>query len=89
MIGAIPGYRYRSQLCQVPAAAILYLFSDGVFETTSRDGRQHGLEDFLPLLGADGAGQAGEAERIYRAVRSRARPGPLEDDFSLLAVSID
>jgi hypothetical protein len=89
MIGAIPGFKYKAQRCQVPAAAILYVFSDGAFETTARDGRQQGLEDFLPLLGAQGAGQAGEAEQIYRAVRSRSRPGPLEDDFSLLAVSID
>jgi len=89
MIGAIPGFRYESQRCEVPAAAILYLFSDGVFETTGRDGQQLGLAEFLPLLGAAGAGQTGEAERIYRAVRGRSRPGPLEDDFSLLAVSFD
>jgi serine phosphatase RsbU (regulator of sigma subunit) len=89
MIGAIAGYCYQAQLCRVPAAAVLYLFSDGAFETTTREGHQHRLEDFLPLLGAAGAGQPGEAERIYRAVRGRARPGPLEDDFSLLAVSID
>jgi serine phosphatase RsbU (regulator of sigma subunit) len=89
MIGAIADYRYQSRLCEVPAAATLYLFSDGVFETTSREGQQQRLEDFLPLLGADGAGQPGEAERIYRTVRGRTRSGPLEDDFSLLAVSID
>jgi serine phosphatase RsbU (regulator of sigma subunit) len=89
MIGAMPGFQYRSQRCHVPATAVLYLFSDGVFETTARDGQQLGLADFLPLLGAQGAGQAGETEQIYRAVRGRGRPGPLEDDFSLLAISID
>ena len=89
MIGAIPGFGFHSQRCQVPAAAVLYLFSDGVFETTARDGHQLGLADFLPLLGAEGAGKAGEAEQIYRDVRGRSRSGPLEDDFSLLAVSFD
>ncbi len=71
------------------AKLTFYLFSDGAFETTAPDGRRLGLDDFLPLLSTDGAGSAGEAERIYRSVRSRSRPGPLDDDFSLLVVSVD
>jgi len=35
------------------------------------------------------AGTSGEPERIYKAVRSQSRPGPLDDDFSVLAVSFD
>jgi serine phosphatase RsbU (regulator of sigma subunit) len=89
MVGAVPDYRYRAQETDVPPEAVLYLFSDGAFETTDRDGRQRCLADFLPLLGGEDAGRVGEPERIYRAARGRARPGPLDDDFSLLAVSID
>lgn len=88
MIGAMPGMGYGTASCEVPGGAVLYLFSDGVFEVLTPDGRQLGLEDFLPLLGRTEAGQAGEAGRIHAAVRAVARPGPLDDDFSLLAVSI-
>jgi serine phosphatase RsbU (regulator of sigma subunit) len=86
MIGALPGYRYVAGTTAVPAEAALYLFSDGVFEITTPEGAQCGLDDFLPLLEGSAAQAAGEAERLYRAVCTRAKPGPLDDDFSLLVV---
>ena len=89
MIGAVPGQKYTAAETLVPPGSLLYLFSDGAFEVTSPEGRQLGLEDFLPLLGGSGAGTPGEAERVYVAVRKQARPGPLTDDFSVLAVSFD
>ena len=58
----------------------------GVFEITTPEGAQCGLDDFLPLLEGSAAEAAGEAERLYRAVCTRAKPGPLDDDFSLLVV---
>ena len=36
---------------------------------------------------AAGVARDGDAERIYRAVRQAAGPGPLDDDFSLMAVT--
>jgi sigma-B regulation protein RsbU (phosphoserine phosphatase) len=87
MIGALPAARYSAACVDVPPAARLYLFSDGAFETTAPDGRDHGLDDLLPLLDAGAAAPLrGEAERAYRAVRARSRPGPLADDCSLLVV---
>jgi len=86
MIGAVPGQRYSAADTQVRAGSMLYLFSDGAYEVSSPEGRQLGLEDFLTLLGGSDAGTSGEAERIYRSVKERARPGPLADDFSVLAV---
>jgi sigma-B regulation protein RsbU (phosphoserine phosphatase) len=89
MIGAVPGQRYLGSEVVVPPGSLLYLFSDGAFEVTSPEGRQLGLEEFIPLLGGPGAGTPGEAERVYVAVRKQAKPGPLADDFSVLAVSFD
>lgn len=66
----------------VPANSSLYLFSDGVFEIVGHDGRQWALGDILPLLRSDPAPQ--EPQRLYEAVRSAARSGPLDDDFSVL-----
>lgn len=89
IIGALPESRYTAERQSVPSGAVLYLFSDGAFEITDTGGRQCALADFLPLLGGERAGSAGEAERIYRAVRERAKSGPLDDDFSLLAVGFE
>jgi len=89
MIGAVPGQRYTTGETRVLPGSVLYLFSDGLFEVTTPEGKQLGLEELVPLLGAPGAGRPGEANGIFRAMRERARPGPLEDDVSLLAVSFD
>jgi sigma-B regulation protein RsbU (phosphoserine phosphatase) len=89
IIGAIPGQRYVAGEATVPPGSVLYLFSDGAFEVTSPEGRQLGLDDFLLLLGGPESGTSGEAEHIYKAVKGHARQGPLDDDFSVLAVSFD
>ena len=89
MIGAMPGQRFANGTATVPPGAALYLFSDGVFEVTTPDGRQLGLDDFLPLLeGAGGTGR-GEAFRLYETVCAHAKAGPLDDDFSLLVMRFD
>jgi serine phosphatase RsbU (regulator of sigma subunit) len=84
VIGAMPpGQAFTAAQCDVPEGGTLYVFSDGVFEVETPDGQQLGLPEFLPLLHAPDASARG----MYETVRSRARPGPLEDDFTLLAVT--
>lgn len=89
IIGALPESNYAADKVAVPSGAVLYLFSDGAFEITDAAGQQCTLADFLPLLGSERAGSPGETGEIYRGVRARAKPGPLDDDFSLLAVGFE
>jgi serine phosphatase RsbU (regulator of sigma subunit) len=63
------------------------LFSDGAFEIETADGKQWGLDDFLPLLRDSTGTAAGEPQRLYAAVRKVARPGPLDDDFSAVVIA--
>ena len=86
VIGAMPGVHFVNQDIVVPKDARLYLFSDGVFEVIVAGGAQWTLDDFLPLLTSPRHDGVGEAERLYHAVRAVARPGPFDDDFSLLTV---
>jgi serine phosphatase RsbU (regulator of sigma subunit) len=86
-IGAAPIINVRAAEAAVARGSLLYLFSDGAFETTGPEGRQHGLDDFLPLLSA--APAEDEPERLLRAVRGAARPGPFADDVSLLTIAFD
>jgi serine phosphatase RsbU (regulator of sigma subunit) len=65
----------------------LYLFSDGAFEFTPRDGGRHAIEQFVPLLTAEAEFATPEPERLWRANRARARPGPPEDDVSIVVVT--
>jgi serine phosphatase RsbU (regulator of sigma subunit) len=68
----------------VPAGSSLLLFSDGVFEITDTQGRQWGIAQVLSMLpvmaGANGP------RKLYEMVRAAARPGPLDDDFTALAI---
>jgi sigma-B regulation protein RsbU (phosphoserine phosphatase) len=87
MIGAVPGARYELQETVVPSGTTLYLFSDGVFEIVTRDEERWMLPDFLPHLTEPVLDGVPEPERLYALVRAKARPGLLDDDFSLLTVT--
>ena len=67
----------------VPGSS-LFLFSDGVFEITDQDGRDWGLSEVMSLLPIMAAPNG--PRRLYDAVRKAARPGPLDEDFSALAL---
>jgi serine phosphatase RsbU (regulator of sigma subunit) len=68
----------------VPPGSALFLFSDGVFEITDREGREWTLSQILALLPM--MEPPGGPRRLYDTVRIAARQGPLEDDFSALAL---
>jgi serine phosphatase RsbU (regulator of sigma subunit) len=89
MIGATPSAKFVTNTVDVPSGAALYLFSDGVFEVTTPDGRQCGLADFMPLLAGADAVVPGETARVFGEVKKMAKPGPLDDDFSLLLIRFD
>lgn len=85
-IGLAPDWPYRRAEVTIPPGARLHLFSDGAFELVTADGRELGIGDFLPVLTAAPMPGIAEPERLWRAVRTAARPGPLDDDVSLVAL---
>lgn len=89
LIGAMPNRKYVAETVDVPHGASIYLFSDGVFEIQTRDGRQWGLDDFLPILAQPTPDGQTEADRIHMAVQEIARPGGFEDDFSIVVATFD
>ena len=87
MIGVMPDSAYQVQHTSVPAGSALYLFSDGVFEIVTKDQQRWGLSDFVPRLLDPAVPGTSEPDRLYSAVKQAARPGLLEDDFSLMTVT--
>jgi serine phosphatase RsbU (regulator of sigma subunit) len=87
MIGAMRDVTYEVQQTTIPAGSAVYLFSDGAYEIETNDDRRWTMEDLLPLLLQPSRTGMPEAERVYRLVRQAARPGPLDDDFSLMVIS--
>lgn len=88
LIGAMDGIEFASARTQLRPGQKLYIFSDGVFEIVTREGRTWGLADFLPLLGQPHDSGVSEPEHLFKVVQGLARPGPLDDDFSLLVAEI-
>ena len=88
-IGIIPDHHFVSDAVAVPPRSTLYLFSDGVFEIVTGQGRRWEIDDFLPLLLEPGQSGMAEPQRLYQAVHAIARRGPLEDDHSMLVATFD
>jgi serine phosphatase RsbU (regulator of sigma subunit) len=86
-IGMLPVGKWTMGTAEMPAGAKLYIFSDGAFEIVSSDGAQWGLEELREIIRQPGVADVAEPQRVYKAVRKAARPGPLDDDFSLLVVA--
>ena len=86
MIGAMPDMTYEVREAPVAPGSTLYLFSDGCFEIVTKDGDQWTLRDFVPRLLDPAVPRTSEPDRLYALIRDRARPGLLDDDFSLMTV---
>lgn len=78
---------YSAGRAFIPPGAALYMFSDGAFSIEDRTGRRWTIEDLVAVIRADPVPGMTEPQRIYAAVREAARDGPLEDDFSLVALA--
>jgi serine phosphatase RsbU (regulator of sigma subunit) len=86
-IGMLPAPHWEVGALQVEPGSRLYVFSDGAFEILDDTGRQRDIEHLRRIIG-DGARTGDwQARWLYDAVRATARPGPLEDDFSVLVLS--
>jgi len=86
LLGATTDYPFGEESVIVPPGSQLHIFSDGVFEIIDKEGKQRGLDDFLPLLQEPALEGRTEPQRLYQNIRSNVRPGPLDDDFSYLVV---
>ncbi len=88
-IGMLPRGKWAVGEAEISAGSRLYVFSDGAFEIVPADGPQWGIEDLRRIVRGPGEAGLSEAQRLYQAVRAAARPGPLDDDFSVLVVSFE
>jgi serine phosphatase RsbU (regulator of sigma subunit) len=87
LIGMMPGFEYRSARVEVPPGSSLYLFSDGVFEIETGNGRPWGIDDFVSLLTEPRDPGKAESRRILEAVAARTGRQSFEDDFTLVVAT--
>lgn len=85
-IGMMPGGKWTQESVAIEPGSRLYIFSDGAFEIATADGSAWNMETLRVIIGNSETAIEAEAQRLYQAVRTAAKPGPLADDFSVLVV---
>jgi serine phosphatase RsbU (regulator of sigma subunit) len=85
VIGVAADVTFKTDTVPIPPGAMLYVFSDGVYEIVTPSGRDWDLEDFVEILRAPPVEGVAESQRLLTAVRASAKGPGFDDDFSLMA----
>lgn len=86
IVGAFPEAEYEQATIDLESFNRLYLYSDGVYEITKPDGELLSLEEFVEHLG--GLKEGNRCDKALEYTRGLQGGGTLEDDFSLLEVTL-
>ncbi len=86
-IGSMANTGFVARQVDVPAGAMLYLFSDGAFAIEDTPGRSGHIEDFVARLLLPPIEGMTEPQRLYTLLRAATPPGPLDDDLCLVVVA--
>ena len=62
---------------------------DGAFEIVDAKGQEWPIETLRSIITSPVDGTLSEPDRIWRSIRDAARPGPLEDDVSVVVLTFD
>jgi sigma-B regulation protein RsbU (phosphoserine phosphatase) len=88
VIGCFPDQAYSAPSVEAPPGGRLYLFSDGAYELTSPDGAIWGVEAFLAELESAQKQSSGRVEAVVARLRALRGGGDLEDDLSIVEVTL-
>ena len=88
-IGMLPAGRWTEGTATIPPGGRLYVFSDGAFEIVDATGAEWTQETLRAIVSAPAPFGTPEPGRIWHAIRQAARPGPLEDDVSIMVITFD
>lgn len=87
-VGMLPEARYDWKECALVAPVRLFLFSDGVFEISRPDGSMLEFAAFEEALARAASGGTSELDDLLRLAREVHGDSILEDDFSIVRMTI-
>ncbi len=87
-VGLMPTARYRSEECRLVAPARLFVFSDGVYEVSRPDGGMLEAAAFNDMLARPAQAGASQLTELLRFAREVHGSDVLEDDFSIIEISL-
>jgi sigma-B regulation protein RsbU (phosphoserine phosphatase) len=90
-IGMMPDIIFNESTVPLNNFNKLYVFSDGVYEITQKDGNEMNLDDYTQLM-KEHFSNLGllESEKVLEKIKSlKNEIGPFDDDFSLVELIIN
>ncbi|MDD5170189.1 MAG: fused response regulator/phosphatase [Syntrophales bacterium] len=87
-IGGLDSSVYTSATIEVPENSRLYIFSDGVYEVDRPDGTMWTLEELEDFLKSYAGDEQQEIDALYQYVRELHSNKILDDDFSMMRISL-
>jgi sigma-B regulation protein RsbU (phosphoserine phosphatase) len=88
VIGGFPVQEFVEATVELGAYSKLYLYSDGAFEIFGPDGTEWTLKGMLAVL-EQNAADGTAIEKLLAAIRERRGQDQLDDDLSVLEMTID
>ena len=89
VIGGMPAISYRKYDFELEHGGTLFLYTDGVPETTDADNVMFGTDRMLEVLNSDPEADASKViHNMYAAVRKFAGDAPQFDDITMMAVKL-
>lgn len=90
VVGGFEGFPFKSTVVKIQRPCRLFVFSDGVYEITDNNtGKMWNMEDLKNVLHKPGSDTHNEIEYLYRTVKDVTKLEHLEDDFSILKLTIE
>jgi sigma-B regulation protein RsbU (phosphoserine phosphatase) len=87
-VGILPDFLYESNECTLAGPARLFLFSDGAYEIQQPDGTMLESEAFEEVLTRAVPEGSSELQELLRFVRDFHGSEDLDDDFSIIKITI-
>ncbi len=87
-VGILPDFAYECKECTLAGPARLFLFSDGAYEIMRPDGDIVEFEEFEEVLTRPVPEGSSELEELLRFVRDTHGSEELDDDFSIIKMTI-
>ncbi len=84
LIGAVEGLEFPAGEVPVPADGRLYVYSDGAFEISRKDGSMWPFPQFLDTLAGGGGGHEPPMETLLSRIRELSGRDDFHDDFSMV-----
>ena len=90
-IGMMPGIEFKETVVPLSNRNKLYVFSDGVYEITQKDGKEMNLTDYTNLMNDHFSHfELLQSDKVLEKITSlKEEAGPFEDDFSIVELIIN